>query len=497
MKYFWCVILLFSLVTQSGWGQNIDGKWSLGFRGGANLWVNEMKDRKVGPGGELSLTYGITRAFSLGLSTGWQLLKAAHLPPDSTHPYSYMKLTAFPASLVAWFHLSPGSTVNPFIYVGAGGMIFKRQIEETGTYLPSNKLFGVFHIPVGIGLDAFASKNVAFHIEVGYRVLDDNSDFQKGNSSANSINGSIDSYVSGMAGLNFYFGRSRSDDDDGDGLTNGEEEEIGTNPDKTDSDDDGLTDGEEVHEYQTDPRRADSDLDGLIDGEEVKRYRTDPLRMDTDKDVLKDGEELSLYATDPLRSDSDSDGLPDGDEVLTYKTDPLKVDTDGDNLLDGAEIKTYHTDPLKADTDGGGVADGVEVSRGTNPLDPTDDIKKEKELKAEVGKAVVLEGVTFRTGSAEISASSEAILTLALNTLQQNPDITVEIQGHTDNTGSRKLNNTLSISRAESVKNWLVNRGVAPNRVTTRGYGPDRPIASNATADGRSRNRRIEFVRTK
>ena len=73
----------------------------------------------------------------------------------------------------------------------------------------------------------------------------------------------------------------------------------------------------------------------------------------------------------------------------------------------------------------------------------------------------------------------------------------MEIRGYTDNTGKKTANMKLSQSRAESVKAWLVKKGIAADRITARGYGPDNPIADNKTKEGRAQNRRIEFFRVK
>jgi outer membrane protein OmpA-like peptidoglycan-associated protein len=97
---------------------------------------------------------------------------------------------------------------------------------------------------------------------------------------------------------------------------------------------------------------------------------------------------------EPNNPDSGGDGLKDGDEGHFYKTSSLKKDSDSDGLSDGDEILKNKTDPLNKDTDGGSVDDGTEVARGTNPLDASDDVKKE-EIKVEAGKAIVLEGVVF------------------------------------------------------------------------------------------------------
>jgi outer membrane protein OmpA-like peptidoglycan-associated protein len=118
-------------------------------------------------------------------------------------------------------------------------------------------------------------------------------------------------------------------------------------------------------------------------------------------------------------------------------------------------------------------------------------------LKTEVGKAIVLEGVVFKSGSTDITVASNAILNSAKKTLEENPEITVQIQGFTDNVGSVKKNLKLSQKRAQAVKAWLVKNGIAASRITSEGYGDTNPRGDNKTAEGRQMNRRIEFFRTK
>ncbi|HEU4864284.1 MAG TPA: hypothetical protein VFU44_11015 [Candidatus Limnocylindria bacterium] len=123
----------------------------------------------------------------------------------------------------------------------------------------------------------------------------------------------------------------------------------------SDSDDDGLSDGEEIG-LGTDPFDPDSDDDGLSDGDEVNVYGTDPLDPDTDDDGLSDGDEIAL-GTDPFDTDTDDDGLTDGDEVNVYGTDPLDPDSDDDGLNDGLEV-SLGLDPLDPDSDDDGIPDG-------------------------------------------------------------------------------------------------------------------------------------------
>jgi len=111
----------------------------------------------------------------------------------------------------------------------------------------------------------------------------------------------------------------------------------------------------------------------------------------------------------------------------------------------------------------------------------------------EVGATVVLENIFFETSKATLKEESFIQLEQVLKFMQSNPTMRMEISGHTDNTGSLKVNTKLSQSRAESVVDWLVERGIDASRLDAKGYAFDQPIASNDTAEGRQQNRRVEF----
>ncbi|NPV14357.1 OmpA family protein [candidate division WOR-3 bacterium] len=111
------------------------------------------------------------------------------------------------------------------------------------------------------------------------------------------------------------------------------------------------------------------------------------------------------------------------------------------------------------------------------------------------GMVLTLKGVYFEFGKATLRTESYPALMEAAQIMKDNPDILVEIQGHTDNIGSDKANQILSEKRAYSVMNFLVQYGgIDPKRLTAKGYGESRPIASNDTDEGRQLNRRVEFV---
>lgn len=114
----------------------------------------------------------------------------------------------------------------------------------------------------------------------------------------------------------------------------------------------------------------DSDGDGLTDAQEIE-LGTDPHNSDTDGDGLDDGAEVNDHHTDPTNPDSDGDGLDDGAEVNDHNTDPTHADSDADGIDDGHEVNDHNTDPLDSDTDHDGISDSHEIAEGTDPQ--TDD----------------------------------------------------------------------------------------------------------------------------
>lgn len=101
--------------------------------------------------------------------------------------------------------------------------------------------------------------------------------------------------------------------------------------------------------------------------------------------------------------------------------------------------------------------------------------------------------IEFESGKATLTPSGKAILDEMAGALQKVKDKKVEVIGHTDNIGLRESNLALSQARAEAVRSYLADKGIHPDMIAVSGQGPDRPVADNASADGRARNRRIEF----
>jgi outer membrane protein OmpA-like peptidoglycan-associated protein/tetratricopeptide (TPR) repeat protein len=128
-------------------------------------------------------------------------------------------------------------------------------------------------------------------------------------------------------------------------------------------------------------------------------------------------------------------------------------------------------------------------------LQPLEELGNDNPLdaSAEEDGAVALKNVLFATGSAELLPVSEDELDRLFSLLDQQPALSVEIAGHTDNVGEESDNSSLSLQRAEAVKAYLVAKGIASERLITKGYGEQKPIASNETEEGRSKNRRTTF----
>lgn len=132
----------------------------------------------------------------------------------------------------------------------------------------------------------------------------------------------------------------------------------------------------------------------------------------------------------------------------------------------------------------------LDISSGYQGNNYTHDVML---VKVKVGKKVILNNILFETGKATLTASSYVELGRLLGFMQENPGMKIEISGHTDKTGSEPLNFKLSENRARAVVDFLVSKGIDSSRLEYRGYGSLQPVADNATAVGRSKNRRVEF----
>lgn len=129
------------------------------------------------------------------------------------------------------------------------------------------------------------------------------------------------------------------------------------------------------------------------------------------------------------------------------------------------------------------------------------DIAEYKEIKRdlylvpfEIGQTVRLQNIFFDYGKSDLRPESFPELDRVVKLLNENPNMKIEVGGHTDNQGNEVFNMNLSESRAQSVKNYFVSKNISEIRIIAKGYGKDKPVESNDTEDGRQLNRRVEFT---
>ena len=204
----------------------------------------------------------------------------------------------------------------------------------------------------------------------------------------------------------------------------------------------------------------------------------------------------------PGAGDEDRDGVADTRDHCPGTPSGVVVDADGCPLdSDGDGVPDYldrcpNTPPgtpvgpdgcpAVTDSDGDGVPDDLDQCPDT-PAGETVDVNGCPQL------LLRLQGVNFAHDSAQLTAASDQVLEEAVQVLNK-VRASVQVEGHTDSTGSDAYNQGLSERRADSVTAYLVSRGIDPSRLSPVGKGESEPIASNATADGRYQNRRVDFT---
>ncbi len=383
----------------------------------------------------------------------------------------------------------------PLNFLGAeleGGMAPTKTREDDYVSVFHSRLHGIAQLPLwrivpfvlgGGGIMGVASKNSAlgtdvdraFHWGAGLKYypkdwLAVRVDFRQ-LFSARRVEG-FASHFEVLAGVSFVLGRCAPKgpkDSDGDGFMDDVDAcptTPGIAPDgcpPADRDKDGFLDIDD--KCPDEPGVApdgcpvpDRDKDGFTD--DVDKCPDDP-------GVAPDGCPL----------DSDKDGVYDRDDKCPQepgvKPDGCPPDSDGDGIRDPQDKCPQEPEVKNHYEDEDGCPDEIP-----------------KQIQPFTG---VIEGITFDVDKATIRPSSRKILNAAVKVLKEHPELKVDIAGHTDNTGPRDHNVELSAARADAVKKFLVDKGIEQDRITTRGAGPDEPIADNDTTEGRSKNRRTEF----
>ena len=171
-------------------------------------------------------------------------------------------------------------------------------------------------------------------------------------------------------------------------------------------------------------------------------------------------------------ADTDNDGVSDADDTCADTPAGAKVDSKG----------------CPSDADQDGIVDGIDLCSETEAGTVVNS------LGCVDGKAIILEGITFKTGTANLTEEARKALTATAAILKETAaDQKFEVAGYTDSIGEPALNLQISKQRAKSVQSFLVEQGLKADLLIPKGYGQENPVADNATRKGRARNRRVEL----
>jgi OmpA-OmpF porin, OOP family len=249
----------------------------------------------------------------------------------------------------------------------------------------------------------------------------------------------------------------------------------GCSADQKDADQDRVSDNQD--RCKSTPADEKADPEGCSESQK-----------DDDKDTVMnladrcpstaEGEKVDQHGCGPAQLDADSDGVADAQDqcpntVIGELVDPRGCGRDHDGDKVAAVADRCPNTP-----------NGQAVDENGCPI-----------LFQQGARTVTLQGVTFATGKATLTPESEARLQDVAKQLQASPEVRVQVAGFTDNTGSRSTNIKISQKRAVAVEKFLEQNGVSPAQLSAKGFGPDRPVASNKTAAGRAKNRRVELIR--
>lgn len=201
--------------------------------------------------------------------------------------------------------------------------------------------------------------------------------------------------------------------------------------------------------------------------------------------VLIRGKVLNAKTDEPLDANITYNGLDDGKNYGVARTNPAT----GEYLIVLPYGRNYD---FTAGSEGYlGVSDNLDLTG----IGEYQELERDLYLvPIEVGATVRLNNIFFETGKAELKSQSYIELGRVIKFLEDNPNVKIELSGHTDNVGDKTFNKNLSQKRADAVLSYLESKGVAADRVIAKGYGMEKPVADNDTEEGKALNRRVEFT---
>jgi outer membrane protein OmpA-like peptidoglycan-associated protein len=487
------VILLVASAAPAAFAQARDNSWEIGYFAGANFYANELKIEnaftygvRVGynltPGLEFELTYALSDESHLQQPTS--TLLAEHMPTSFVFtPDFTAKVKSYNLRVVGNFS-NDWRRWKPLVFIGAG----HHDLELRDSWVPAGAKGGTT-LDLGAGVRFFFTDYLAARME-----------------------GSIEYAINEIywnkvvtVGLVGIFGGAAPSDKDGDGISDVHDRCVDTPKGAIvdrygcphDQDKDGVYDGidqcaDTPEKWPVDEKGCptDVDADGVPDGSDKC--------ADTPKGAKVDA------AGCPL--DSDGDGIFDGlddcpDTPFGAKVDAkgCPLDEDKDLVPDGIDqcakspkgaVVDKQGCPL--DSDGDKIFDGLDECPDTPGWWTLDD-KGCPTPRLDKLSLVILERVTFKSGSAVLEPEASKSLDQASEALMYWSDVRVEIGGYTDNRGPDAVNRALSLDRAKAVRTYFAGKGINASRLDVKGYGSSNPVADNNTPEGQALNRRVEL----
>jgi len=423
----------------------------------------------ISPWAQLSLGYAITERVDLELTGGYGWDRP--FDDDKSFPIKYLKRRPnnpyrtflYPVMAHIRYHLKVGKTLSPYLALGGGVLIWDlRDVSGEDKWFWGSRFGTSIHdtqtsplIGFGAGLDWSVTQKFGLDFSLRYQQLLGQDLDMTGYGDVNT--GNIELRVAAK----WFFGGNA--DSDADGILNSA---------------DGC------------PKEAE-DIDGFEDEDGCPD-------LDNDGDGIPDDRDKAPNSAEDIDGFEDADGVPDLDNDNDGIPDERDADPNVAEDIDGFEDEDGKPDP---DNDGDGIPDvkddcpnEPETVNDFEDEDGCPDDDMEVIIQKETG--TVIQGVTFKTGSTYLSLNAQNVLDGVVRTMENDPDMTLEVGGYTDSTGPLGVNMRLSQGRADEVKAYLVKKGISPARIMAKGYGPANPVATNNTPEGRAQNRRIEFRRT-
>ena len=481
---FLCICMIYTFTLNA---QTEDKKWNIGLHGGVTQYNGDLgrdwyetSNTSYGFGG-LSISRYLGKHFDANLlltkgTIGYNNGTTAGFKSDFNAATLNLRFNVLTSEYI----------VRPYVFAGAGFFIFDNQLNfHTENYdyiLPS----------AGGGINFRLSPTVNLNLQESF--MFSNKDRRDGIDNANGDFKKKDSYLTHMVGLTFNLGDTK--DTDGDGVSDKKDQCPDTPADvkvdklgcPIDRDSDGIAD------Y----------LDSCPDTAGSKTLNGCP---DRDNDGVEDGKDRCPDQAGTIAllgcPDADKDGVADMDDKcantkpgtkVDAKGCPMDSDNDGvtddlDRCPDVAGVASLKGCP---DTDGDGIADlddkcpnvkGTLVNKGCPEI-----------AKADIVRITYIGSkIFFENNSDKLKVASLSQLDELSKILYKYDGATLTIEGHTDSVGKDDFNMTLSQKRSESVRQYLIGKGISDARLISVGYGETKPIATNNTTLGKAKNRRVEL----